>query len=209
MAENETIIFDFDGTIADSLMLVIDIFRELTGWQGAQTPEDVARMRRMPIRKVIKEVKVPLYQAPSLLMRGRKMMTARIAEVPIFAGMAEVIRTLHKQGHRMLVMSTNSAQNVEKFLRLNHLEAYFDTIYGGVGLLNKAGVLRRITRINHIDRKKCVYIGDEQRDIDGARRVSIRTVAVSWGYNDAELLRTHHPFALAETPADILKILKK
>ena len=209
MTQGETIIFDFDGTIADSMMLVISIFRELTGWQGAQTPEDIARMRRMPVRKVIKEVKVPLYQAPALLVRGRKMMSARLAEVPIFAGMSNVVHTLHRRGHRMLVMSTNSTQNVESFLRLNHLENYFQSVYGGVGLLNKAGALRRITRINHIDRKTCFYIGDEQRDIDGARRVGIKAVGVSWGYNDAELLRAHHPFAIAEKPADILNIIEK
>ena len=208
MVDHETIIFDFDGTIADSLMLVISIFRELTGWRGARTPEDVARMRRLPIRKVVKEVKVPLYQVPPLLMRGRKMMAAQIAEVPLFDGMHEVIQKLHAQGHRMLVMSTNSTQNVESFLRLHHLEEYFDAVYGGVGLLNKAAALRRLIRQKQLDRKKCVYIGDEHRDIEGARKVHMKAIAVTWGYNDIELLRAHHPFAIAEKPTDLLEIFR-
>jgi phosphoglycolate phosphatase-like HAD superfamily hydrolase len=207
--QNDTLIFDFDGTIADSLTMTIDIFRDLTGWQGARTPEEIAIFRRMPLRKVIKEVKVPLYQVPSLLMRGRKVMTSRITEVAVFPGMAPVIKTLHAEGHRMLVMSSNSTQNVEKFLHHHKLYTYFDGIYGGVGLLNKAASIRRVTRLNNIDRTHCVYIGDEQRDIEGAHRAHIKVIAVSWGYNDPVLLKKHRPTALAETPTDILEIIRK
>ncbi|HSX08495.1 MAG TPA: HAD hydrolase-like protein [Candidatus Saccharimonadales bacterium] len=207
--DRDTIIFDFDGTIADSLSFTIEIFRKLTGWQGAQTPEEIARFRRMPLTKVVKEVGVPFLQIPSLLMRGRKIMTARITEVPPFPGMSETIHTLHERGHRLLVMSSNSGQNVKKFLAHNKLDAYFDAVYGNVGLFNKAGALRRVTRINKIDRNSCFYIGDEQRDVDGARRVGVKVIAVAWGYNDPELLQAHQPFALAHKPADILEILRK
>lgn len=205
----DTIIFDFDGTIADSLLFTIEVFRKLTGWQGARTPEEIAHFRRMPLMKVVKEVGVPLLQIPSLLVRGRKIMTARITEVPAFAGIPETIRTLHERGHRLLVMSSNSSQNVKKFLAHNNLDIYFDAVYGNVGLFNKAGALRRVTRINKIDRSRCFYIGDEQRDVDGARRVGVKVIAVAWGYNDPELLEAHQPFALVYKPAEILEVLKK
>ncbi|HKR82146.1 MAG TPA: HAD hydrolase-like protein [Candidatus Saccharimonadales bacterium] len=207
--QKDTVIFDFDGTIADSLAMTIEIFRELTGWQGAQTAEEINVFRRMPMRKVIKEVKVPLYQIPSLLVRGRKIMTDRVTEVALFPGMAQLIKSLHAEGHRLLVMSSNSGQNVEKFLRHHHLYAYFDGVYGNVGLLNKAASIKRVTRINGIDRKHCVYVGDEQRDIEGAHRAHIKVIAVSWGYNDPTLLKKHRPTAMAETPADILKIINR
>ncbi len=207
--KDDTIIFDFDGTIADSLGPTIEIFRDLTGWQGAQSEEEIAHFRKMPLRKVIKEVKVPVYQIPSLLMKGRKRMTSRITEVPVFEGMAHVIKQLHADGRRMLVMSSNSTQNVEKFLRHHKLYTYFDEIYGGVGLFNKGAALKRTLRLNNLERDKCVYIGDEQRDIEGARRVHVKVIAVSWGYNDPDLLAAQHPTAIAKIPADILEIVKK
>lgn len=207
--QNDTIIFDFDGTIADSLTMTIEIFRNLTGWQGAQTPEEIATFRRMALRKVIKEVKVPLYQVPSLLMRGRKIMADRVTEVAVFPGMGKVIKELHADGHRLFVMSSNSTHNVDKFLRHHKLHTYFDGIYGGVGLLNKAASVKRVMRLNNIDRTQCVYIGDEQRDIEGAHRAHIKVIAVAWGYNDPVLLKKHHPTALAETPEDILEIIRK
>lgn len=207
MEKQQAVIFDFDGTIADSLMLVITIFRELTGWQGGRTPEEISRLRRLPLSKVIKEVHIPLYQVPSLLVRGRKMMAHRITEVPLVEGMTEVIKTLHEQDYRLLVMSSNSTQNVERFLRFHGLNKYFSGVYGGVGLLNKASSLRRITRQNHIDRALCVYVGDEHRDIEAAHKVPVRCIAVSWGYNDPALLRAHKPFALAQHPSEILAAL--
>jgi len=207
--KDDVIIFDFDGTIADSLGCTIEIFRELTGWKGAQTQAEIDVFRRMPLRKVIKEVKVPVYQIPTLLMRGRKMMTSRITEVPVFEDMARVIKQLHKDGRRMLVMSSNSTQNVETFLRHHKLHTYFEAVYGGVGLFNKGAALKRTLRLNNLDRSKCVYIGDEQRDIEGARRVHVKVIAVSWGYNDPSLLAQQRPTAIAKTPGDILEIVSK
>lgn len=208
MEPQKAVIFDFDGTIADSLMLVISVFRDLTGWQGGQTPEEISRLRRLPLSKVVKEVRVPLYQVPSLLVRGRKVMSHRITEVPLVEGMTEAIRALHQQGYQLFVMSSNSTQNVERFLRFHGLSKYFNTVYGGIGLFNKAAALRRVIRQNHLDRSRCAYIGDEHRDIEAAHKVHVKSIAVPWGYNDPDLLQAHKPFALVQEPQDIVELLK-
>jgi phosphoglycolate phosphatase-like HAD superfamily hydrolase len=51
------------------------------------------------------------------------------------------------------------------------------------------------------------YIGDEGRDIEAAKRVGVRSVAVNWGYNNAELLASHHPAAQASDSAELARIL--
>jgi phosphoglycolate phosphatase len=202
-----TLIFDFDGTLADSFELAIDIAYGLTGLPPIDA-KDVARLRRLPLLKAIREIGIPLHRVPRLLLAGRQAMHERINEVRPFAGIVETLQTLHQSGYHMLVMSSNSEQNVRTFLRINKAEHYFDGVYGGVGLFNKSAALKKLLRRNHIPASDCFYIGDEARDITAASKVGIRPVAVMWGYQAAETLADHQPYALVATPPELIAVFE-
>lgn len=201
----KTLIFDFDGTIADSFELVLDIAYELTGVPRL-SEQEVARLRRLPLLKAAREMKIPLSRAPNLLLKGAQMMQERIHEVHPFSGVPEVLRALHDAGYHMLVISSNSEQNVRTFLRANNLESYFDGVYGNASILSKAGALRKVIRRNRLDQKNTYYIGDEVRDIVAATKAGIEPVAVGWGYQAPEALAEHHPYVLISEPAELLRI---
>ncbi|MET1033259.1 MAG: HAD hydrolase-like protein, partial [Candidatus Saccharimonadales bacterium] len=132
----KTLIFDFDGTIADSFELVIDIVYQLTGIPH-QNEQEVARLRKLPLLKAAREMKIPFSRAPGLLLKGRQVMHDRISEVHPFVGVPETLHQLQEVGYHMLVMSSNSEQNVRTFLRANNLELYFDGVYGGASIFSK------------------------------------------------------------------------
>jgi phosphoglycolate phosphatase len=201
----KTLIFDFDGTIGDSFELVLDIAHELLGIDRFDEKE-IARLRGMPPAKIIRELHIPFTRLPRLILKGRQKMHERIGEVHPFRGMPEVLHALHTAGHHLLVMSSNSERNVRIFLRTNNLESYFDGVYGGAAVFNKASALRKVMRRNRLAAVDCYYVGDEVRDIVAAAKVGIEPVAVAWGYQTAEALKQYHPFALAKVPADLLCI---
>lgn len=200
-----TIIFDFDGTIANSFEVVLELFYELTGHERF-TPEQIAELRRTSVRKVIKELGIPLRQAPRLLVQGRTMMRQRMHEVRVIPGLHEALAELHRDGWQLMVVSSNSQQNVEAYLDEHKLREYFDHIYGAVGLFSKTQSLRKVIRQNKLDRDACFYVGDEVRDVQAANKARVRCVAVAWGYNDASILRAEKPFAIAENPTEFVKI---
>jgi phosphoglycolate phosphatase len=202
----KTLIFDFDGTLGDSFELVLEIAYELTGLEPL-SEEEIARLRHMPIMKAVREVGIPLRHAPRLVLHGRQMMQARMSEVHAFAGVPEAIKHLHQAGHHMLIVSSNSEQNVRAFLRANELESYFDGVYGGVGLLNKAKALKKVLRQNKLKAEDCFYIGDEVRDILAAQKVHLQPISVAWGYQAAQALEVHRPFALITTPGRLVELL--
>lgn len=201
----KTLIFDFDGTLADSFELVMAISSELTGREPPEEAE-IARLRHLPLIKVIRELHIPLRRFPKLLVQGKQMMHERIHEVHPFPGIAGAIKALHAHGHRLLVISSNSEQNVRTFLRANNLETYFDGVHGSAAIFNKASALRRIIRRNRLIVKDCYYIGDEVRDIVAASKVGIEPVAVTWGYQAPEALMQHRPFAVANKPSELVAI---
>ena len=203
-----TIIFDFDGTIADSFAVVVAIIHELTNRSELVTPEEIVKLRHMRLLDVAKAQKVPKWRIPFLLLRGRRMMAKKLNEVKVFGGMADTIKWAHADGHQLFIMSSNSTSNVQEFLHQHKLGKYFVKVYGGVGLLSKAKALRRILKVNQLDANSTIYIGDEPRDIQACAEVGIKCIAVTWGFNAEQLLKNHKPYALARTPEQLLSLLQ-
>jgi len=203
----KTIIFDFDGTIADSFELALEIAAGLTDKSHIDEAE-VERLRHMPLAKVIRELRIPLTRLPRLLLAGRQLMHERIHEVHPFPGIPEALSELHANGNHLLVMSSNSEQNVRTFLRANNLESYFDGVYGGAAVFNKASALKRILKRNRINVEGCFYVGDEVRDVVAASKAGLEPVAVAWGYQAPEALAKYHPYALVKDPKELVAVFK-
>ncbi len=202
------IIFDFDGTIADSFESVVQVFYELTGRKERLSPEAIERLRGMSLHGAAEELGIRPWKMPFLLMRGRRRMSKLVGTLQAHPGVPEAIRKLHAEGHQLFIMSSNSEKNIVRFLREHHMRKNFVNIYGNVGLLSKAGVLRKIRRRNRLGSDNCWYIGDEVRDIEGAKLAGIKIMAVTWGFNTAELLQQHQPTAMVNTPAELLQVLE-
>lgn len=205
----KTIIFDFDGTLVDSFKVAIEVAHELTHRSILVQPEEIVRLRQLRLLDVAKELKLPPWQWPFLLFRGRRMMTKRLGEVMPFAEMPVVVKDLHESGYKLLVMSSNSHVNVQKVLDARSLSQYFSHIKGGVGLMGKSKGLRQLIQQENLDLANCIYIGDEPRDVEGSRKVGMPCISVTWGFNAPELLRDHHPLAVVNTPQELRKELKK
>lgn len=201
------LIFDFDGTLADSLEVVGDIFYEMTRHRELNKTE-ISAIRQLSLRQIAKKLHVHWWQIPGLLMRGRKIMSGKIDEISIFKGIPEALEQLKTDGHKLLIMSSNSTKTIRVILQHNNLENYFDKIYGDIGLFSKAQSLRRLILTNRLGRKTSYYIGDEERDVEASMRVGVHCIAVTWGFSDTQRLREMHPYALAKRPEDIVKIIR-
>jgi len=202
------IIFDLDGTLADSLSLGIEILNDLKIVDHTVTREDYERVKNLAIPAIFKEFGVPLWRAPQIAVKGRKALTKRIGEIPLFPGMSETLQVLSEK-HRLFVVSSNSLVNVRKFLDHHKVRSLFEQVYGGVGLFNKAKVLGRIVKQHNLVRQRTFYVGDEVRDISAAKKVRLRSIAVTWGFNGENILRSKSPDFVIHSPMELMKTIEK
>lgn len=205
----KAIIFDFDGTLADSFTVAVAITQSLTHRSEPISATEISRLRQMRLLNVAKELGLPRWRWPLLMFLGRRMMSRRLNEVQPFAGIGDVLAALSSDHYKLFIMSSNSKRNVETFLAAHGLSAYFTQVHGGVGLFGKSRALRSILRHNNFQPADVIYVGDEPRDIEACKRVGVPCVAVGWGYNAPELLAEHAPMVVVRTSAQLRRVLEE
>jgi len=196
-------IFDFDGTLVDTLDMYIRIFEKLTKRPKPFSEAEIQRLRGMTALRIARELRIRPWHVSWLLVRGRALMRRRMLEVEVFPGVEDVLQQLQVANVPMYIMSTSSPGNIRKLLKARGLEGYFKRIYGNVGVFGKAKMLRRVIEQNGFDPSGVFYIGDEARDIEATKRVGVHGIAVGWGFNSPALLERHEPFALVQTPKQL------
>jgi phosphoglycolate phosphatase-like HAD superfamily hydrolase len=204
---NSVIIFDFDGTIVDSLLMTFNVAYRIA---HHQTPpkEDISRLRAMSAFQLLREINVPWWRAFFLVSRVRLMMRTKIDDVEIVSGIDEAIKSLHKK-HKLFILSSNSTTTIQTFLRRYDLDSYFTGIYGGASVFGKASKLEHLIRRNDLDAHQTWYVGDEKMDVSAAKRVGLKSVAVAWGFSNIHVLENCHPTALVFDTDELVALFGK
>jgi phosphoglycolate phosphatase len=200
------IIFDFDGTIADSFDYVAGFLADEAG-VGPLSEARKQELRGLSMAAMARHFGHSWWRLPGLLFKGRRQMKGVIKRLQPFSGITTVIEKLHAEGHELFIVSSNSVQNVKTFLHHHGLHTYFLEIYGGVSMFGKAPALRKLLRDQHLESKNAVYIGDELRDVQAAQSIKLPIIAVTWGFARSDNLEALKPTALATTPNELIRLL--
>lgn len=206
----KVIIFDFDGTIADSFAVILRISNQLAqefGYPVAQ-PDDIETLKNLSSREIIKRSGIAPLRLPFLLRRLQRELNQEICQMQLIPGMKETLLTLHEQGHRLAIVTSNSSENVNMFLELQNLTPVFDFVGSGLSLFGKGRIIQRLLKRHCLDPATVLYVGDETRDVEAARNIGIQMVAVTWGFNSSQALAAENPDYLVHHPQELLTVMQ-
>jgi phosphoglycolate phosphatase len=207
--KNLYLIFDFDGTVADTFNLILKISNMLADdfkFKKIQ-PHDVAFLKDHTLEEVIQHLKVPVIKIPLILAKSRRELYKEIVSIKPIPGLAAVLENFKVLAIPMGIMTTNSNKNVLKFLHHNQLEV-FDFVYSSSKIFGKNFALKKLSLRKRIPIKEMVYIGDETREIAAAKRAGVRTIAVCWGYNSEKALLKQKPDFVVKEPQELEKLIQ-
>ena len=200
------LIFDFDGTLANTLETGIGIYNELAGGYGLATvtKEEVRELRKLNTRALLDHMGISRLMAVKLGARIRKILHQRMDEVEVIDGVQEALVSLHEAEFRLGILTSNSADNVRMFLRRFELLERFEFIEAGVSLFGKSQRILNVLKKEKVAPSEAIYVGDETRDMEAARLSHVSSVAVCWGTNGRVAMETEGPDFCIDSPAELL-----
>lgn len=205
----KAIIFDFDGTIADSQTAFTTIANRLsTAFNYPQVDaETIERFRNLSAREAIQASGLSLFQVFWLLRKARRELKQEIGNVPPIAGINAAIAQLRAYPFELGIVTSNLGENVRLFLAKNDLEDAFSCIHSGSTLFGKDRAIAKVMRHQQWSPQTTIYVGDETRDIEAARQSNVRALSVSWGFNSRDVLARHNPDVLVDTPQELVEFV--
>ena len=202
------IIFDFDGTLADSFPWFSGVFNQVAArFRFRQVDEaEGARLRGMSARAIIRHLGVPGWKVPLIAMHMRRLMSAEIDRIPLFPGVEPLLRELARRGVAIAVVSSNSEANVRRVLG-PELAGLVSRYACGASLFDKHAKFRRLLTASRVPPSEVLAVGDELRDLEAARQAGVAFGAATWGYTTGEAMRAAGPEWVFAEVADILGTL--
>jgi phosphoglycolate phosphatase len=204
-----SLIFDFDGTIADTLGESRRIFNELAPDYGIRQVEEheMADLRHLSLKEILSVLNIPKRRVPSIIARGTGMMRANIDRLQLIDGMKDALTEMRNYTDSFGILTSNTTANVDVFLRNHGLRDLFEFVSSTSKLTGKTRHLRAIRKTFSLKNNEMLYIGDELRDVKAAQKASIPHAAVSWGFNSRESLEKAKPTFLIDHPEEFLRLL--
>ncbi len=198
------VIFDFDGTLADSFPWFTNALNKAADKFHFRRCEEneIEHLRSLDIKSIMKKLKISFWKAPMIVAYMRSNMTADIANTKLFEGISNLLERLADKETILALVTTNSHENVIKVLGEKNA-SLFSHYECGVDVFGKGHKFKKILAKTHLTASEAICIGDEIRDIEAAKLARIDSGAVSWGYTTFETLKKYSPAKLFTTIEEI------
>lgn len=188
--DNKCIIFDFDGTLADTFYKAIEIINRDPEKYGIDNinPIEVTQLKDFSLKYIIREFNISLVKIPVFRRMITDSLEEEIKQVTPFEGIMEVLNKLKDKSMLLGIITSNKFSSVKTFLE-HHKIKVFDFVISEKSLFGKDKVIKKVLKEQNLDPDTTYYVGDEVRDVEAAKKAGVSSVAVTWGYNSEKLLK--------------------
>lgn len=202
------ILFDFDGTLADSKDVFISAWNQLADKYKFKKihHQDLDALRKLSIKERAKQLNFPLYKIPLVIPEVYRLYKKSIKDIILFDGVKLLLDELESRGYQIVIISSNSEGNIKEFLRENAVDSVKEVLCSSK-IFGKDQVIKKFLQTNKLKGSEVIYIGDECRDIIACKKVPVKIIWVGWGYDSAELVTPEKPDYMVYMPEEILNIL--
>lgn len=212
----ETVLFDLDGTLLDTIGDLTDAGNWLCrkrGWP-THTEAEFKQMVGNGIPRLVERFSPPEGRRPEVLAESLREFSQRYGAhkmdrtVP-YPGVMETLQALRAAGVKTAVLS-NKADDFCREIVQHYFPGLLDDAQGKRADLpakpDPAGVFQLMERLG-ARQSATAFVGDSDVDIRTGRNAGLYTVGVLWGFRDRAELESAGAAALAADPAALTALL--
>ncbi len=213
MPNPRPLLFDLDGTLIDSVRLILDTYHHVVRTHGLppRTDDEWLAGLGTPLVSQFRDWANDPVLFPQLLATYREYNLAHHdSRITIYPGIAELMRELKRRGHPTAIVTSKNRAGAERGLRLVGLMETFDVIVGADDVKNPKPhpepVHLALERLG-LATDGAFMIGDSVHDINAGNAAGVGTVAVTWGPFTREQVAVANPTHVIASPDELLALL--
>jgi phosphoglycolate phosphatase len=212
----DLIVFDWDGTLVDSVDWIVQCLNKAAGEQGCAIPkeQDVKDIIGLSIHKALDKL------FPELEQENRRQMISsysdaffskQITEDDLFFGVDDMLLQFKQMGYLLAVATGKSRHGLDRAMQGTGLENFFNMTRCADETASKPSpkMLDEIIKQMNVSRERVVLVGDSTHDMEMAVNAGISSIAVLCGANSQEQLRQYKPLLHLRQTIELLEILKR
>ena len=209
----DTVLFDLDGTLVDSSRTIMDaIDHALNALGVAPGGVQVESLIGQPLYDIfMKTYGLPMERALQAIDVYREHYDRlNQSGTRVYDGVREGLAGLRAEGHRLYIATVKPTPIAEKVLADLGLRQHFSGVAGasmGPERRDKRRIIAWALTEFDLDPDSSVMVGDRDQDVEGARGNGLASVAVHYGFGQAEELRRAEPDHTADTFQDVVRLL--
>lgn len=210
----DLIVFDWDGTLADSTAIIAGAIQAACRDVGAGVPDETSArfVIGLGLRDALAHVAPTLAveRHPELAARYRDHYLARDAEIPLFEGARDLLHELVEAGYLIAVATGKTRVGLDRALVANELgERFHATRCGDEGEPKPhPGMLLHLIAHLCVAPERTLMIGDTTHDLMVAHGAGAAGVAVAYGAHEPAALREAGPLAIVHSMSELRQWLK-
>jgi pyrophosphatase PpaX len=208
LSPQSSVLFDLDGTLIDSVELIVRSYHHATMTHLEMALERAAIVRTigLPLDRVMEEIAPG--RGATLVATYREYMSANHDDlVGAFPGVLDLLRALRERGYRLGIVTAKHRPAASLAFRLCGLDALVDvTICGDDTTRHKPfpdPLLAAAAQLA-VEPQDCLYVGDAPTDLQAAHAAEMRAVAATWGAGTRDELAAASPHLWLTQPLDLL-----
>lgn len=186
------VVFDFDGTLADTFGQSIDLIKEI---RPDLSEKQIEIYRELGAKEAKKELKISLREIFKIMKLVKERQRNIIEKAEVFEGMKGIIKELRKNKIEVGILSSNSKENIEKWLTKKMIKVDW--------MRSESTIFGKEKAIVKVKSENMLYVGDEVRDIEACHKIGVQIAAVTWGYNSKMALEKTRPDYLVESSKEL------
>ncbi len=194
-----TILFDFDGTLIDSIELIMESYRQTMRVHRGTVPPDALFLEGLgtPLRVQFRSFTDDDAEVEAMIATYREWnMANHDRMVRAYPGAVEAVAALHARGHRLGIVTSKNLRGLLRGISLCGFDGRFDALVTADSMEQSkphpAPVRRAIADLGG-DPATTLLVGDSPHDIAAGRGAGTRTAACLWGPFDRERIARESP----------------
>ncbi len=209
----QAVLFDLDGTLLDSIRLIIDSYHHALAAHGLppRTDRDWLAGIGTPLRVQFRDWAHDPALYEGLIASYRDFNIAHHdAQVRAYPGAVEMVLGVRQRGLRTGLVTSKQRAGAERGLRFLKLEGAMEVTVAADDVTNPKPhpePLLNASRQLGTDPRQAIYVGDSVHDMESGRAAGMRTAAALWGPFDRGQLASSRPDYWLEGPGDLARLL--